>query len=165
VIANGVNNIGVYAFEQCSLTSITIPSSVNSIQDDAFSYCDSLTSVFFTGNAPTADSSVFTGDASNPVIYYLPGTTGWSSPFASRQALLWNPLIQSTGTNFGIQNDQFGFNITGTFYIPIVVEACTNLGNPVWTPLKTLTITNGLVYFSEPMQTNNSGRFYRISSP
>jgi hypothetical protein len=45
------------------------------------------------------------------------------------------------------------------------VEACTNLANAMWTPLLTLTLTNGLFYFSEPLQTNNTGRYYRISSP
>ena len=64
-----------------------------------------------------------------------------------------------------VQNNQFGFNVTGTVNIPIVIEACTNLANPVWTPLLTGTLTNGLLYFSEPLQTNLSGRYYRISSP
>ena len=64
-----------------------------------------------------------------------------------------------------MQNNQFGFNITGTSNIPIVVEACTNLASPVWTALQSLTLTNGLFYFSEPLQTNGSGRYYRISSP
>jgi hypothetical protein len=61
-----------------------------------------------------------------------------------------------------VQNGQFGFNITGTPNIPIVVEASTDLANPVWTPLATMTLTNGLVYFSEPVQTNSQSRFYRI---
>ena len=49
--------------------------------------------------------------------------------------MLWNPLIQASGTSFGVQSSQFGFNITGTTNIPIVVEACTNLANPQWTPV------------------------------
>ena len=73
--------------------------------------------------------------------------------------------IQTSGTNFGVRSNQFGFNITGTPYIPIVVEASTNLAGPVWIPIQTLTLTSGMVYFSEPLQTNSSGRYYRISSP
>jgi hypothetical protein len=95
----------------------------------------------------------------------LPGAYNWSSPFASREALLWNPTIQTGDGSFGLSNNQFGFNITGTSYIPIVLEASTNLASPIWTPLLTVTLTNGLFYFSEPFQTNNSGRYYRISSP
>jgi len=55
--------------------------------------------------------------------------------------------------------------ITGTTNIPIVVEACTNLASPVWTPLQTVTLTNGLFYFSDPQWTNYSGRFYSIQMP
>ena len=42
----------------CSgLTSVTIPASVTSIGDYAFYGCTGLTSVYFQGNAPTADST------------------------------------------------------------------------------------------------------------
>jgi hypothetical protein len=97
----------------------------------------------------------------------LPGTTGWSSFSVNTgvSTVLWNPLIQVGGSNFGVQGNQFGFNITGTTNIPIVVEACTDLVNPVWVPLQTNALTNGSFYFSEPLQTNSPGRFYRISSP
>jgi len=117
----------------------------------------------FKGNAPIVDQPFYAD--TNATIYYLPGTTGWSNTFAFVPTVLWNPLIQASGANFGVQNNRFGFNITGTANIPVVVEACTKLTNPVWTPLQTLTLTNGLFYFSEPVQTNSSGRYYRISSP
>jgi hypothetical protein len=79
--------------------------------------------------------------------------------------VLWNPLIQTGDGNFGVQNNQFGFDITGTAGIPIVVEACTNLANPVWTPLTNVTLTGGQFYFSEPLQSNASGRYYRVNLP
>ena len=143
---DGPTAISEDAFERCTnLTSVTIPSSVTNIESGAFSDCNILTSVFFTGNAPIAHSSVFVGDNSNPAIYYLPGTTGWSSPFALLQALLWNPQLQTSS----ISNNQFGFNVTGTTNIPVVVEGCTNLVNPVWTSLQTITLTNGSVYFTD----------------
>jgi hypothetical protein len=109
---------------------------------------------------------VFSGDT-NATAYYLPGTTGWSSSFGGLQAMLSNsqPLIQTGDGSFGVQNNQFGFNITGTTNIPIVVEACTNLANPAWIPLQTNTLTNGSFYFSDAQWTNYPGRFYRISSP
>ena len=123
-----------------------------------------LTGVYFQGNTPTADSSVFLSTITT-TVYYLPGTTGWSNTFAGLPAVLWNPLIQANSANFGMRSDQFGFNIIGTANIPIVVEACTNLACPVWTPLQSLTLTNGWCCFSEPKQTNNPGRYYRIRSP
>jgi hypothetical protein len=160
-----VTGIGEYAFADITgLTNITIPASVISISQEAFAGCTSLTSVYFQGNAPTAGLPVFSGDGST-TAYYLPGSSGWFSTFCGVPAVLWNPLIQTSGTNFGVKTNQFGFNITGTAGIPIVVEACANLANSVWTPLQILTLTNGSFYFSDPQWTNYPGRFYRISSP
>ena len=50
-IPNSVTSIGEYAFSHCtSLTSVTIPNSVTSIGYDAFSYCKSLTDVYYAGS-------------------------------------------------------------------------------------------------------------------
>jgi len=164
-ILNGVIGIGDSAFSGCaSLTNVTISGSVLGIVEDAFYDCSNLTSVFFEGNPPAADASVFFYDV-NATVYYLPGTTGWTSSFAGRPAVLWNPQIPTGHGNFGLSHNQFGFNITGTPDIPIVLEANTDLTSPVWTPLQTLTLTNGSYFFSEPFQTNSPGRFYRISAP
>ena len=105
------------------------------------------------------------GPGNNATIYYLYGTTGWSSPFDGLPAVLWNPLIQTGLASFGVSNNQFGFNFTGPTNLVIMVEACTNLANPIWTPLQTLTLTNGLFYFNDPQWTNYTTRYYRISSP
>jgi hypothetical protein len=167
LIPGGVATIAEYAFANCSnLTNIVISGGVTNIEGRAFEYCPSLASLFFMGNAPTVASATFLGD--NLTAYYLPGATGWSLFFGfspNMPALLWNPLIQTAGGSFGIISNQFGFNVTGTTNIPIKVEACTNLASPVWTPLATLTLTNGLVCFGDSQWTNYPGRFYRISSP
>lgn len=163
-IPGSVATLGEYAFAATSLTSVTIPGSVTSIGADAFA-ATSLTSVYFTGNAPAADASVFQYD-NGPTVYYLTNTTGWAG-FSSNTGLgtvLWNAQIQAGGTGFGLKSNQFGFNITGTANIPVVVEACTNLASPVWIPLQALTLTNGSVHFSEPAQANGSGRYYRLGS-
>ncbi|MGD1084119.1 MAG: leucine-rich repeat domain-containing protein [Verrucomicrobiota bacterium] len=162
-ISNGVPSIGEDAFYDCvSLASVTIPASVTNIQEDAFEDCSTLTNVFFTGGPPIADPSVFPAGVT---VYYVTDTDLWTSTFADRTALFWNALIQAGGGAFGVQTNQFGFDITGTLGIPVVVEACTNLANPVWSPLLSLTLTNGEFYFSEPLQTNPFGRYYRLSSP
>jgi hypothetical protein len=74
-------------------------------------------------------------------------------------------VIQDRGPSFGVSNNQFGFNITGTANIPIVVEATTDLASSIWTPLITLTLTNGSFYFTDPLSANISNRYYRISPP
>jgi hypothetical protein len=78
--------------------------------------------------------------------------------------VLWNPQAKNDA-NFGVQNNQFGFTITGSSNLVIVVEACTNLSNPVWSPVATNTLTSGSSYFSDPQWTNYLGRFYRLRSP
>jgi hypothetical protein len=80
-------------------------------------------------------------------------------------AVSWNPVIQTSDGSFGMSNGQFGFNIRGNTNIPIVVEACANLANPIWTPVQSMTLTNGLAYFSEPFQSNAPTRFYGLTFP
>jgi hypothetical protein len=162
-ILNNVTNIGSSAFLSCSkLNSVTIAN--GSIGSSAFQGCTGLIGVYFRGNAPTnVGSYVFSGDANT--VYYVPGTTNWGSTFAGRPAVLWNPLMQATGPSFGVHTNQFGFNITGSTNIPIVVEACTNLTAASWTALKTCTLTNGLIYFRDSAWSNYPARFYRVRSP
>jgi BspA type Leucine rich repeat region (6 copies) len=166
IISGNVTNIGFGAFADSGLRNVTVLGGVTGIQQAAFYGCGRLTSVFFNGNAPTVGLLVFTFD-NKATAYYLQGTTGWSdfAFYAGIPTVLWNPQVQTGDTSFGAQNNQFGFNITGTTNIPIVVEACTNLVNPVWIALQTLTLTNGLIYFSEPLQANYASRYYRFRSP
>ncbi|HEY3854257.1 MAG TPA: leucine-rich repeat domain-containing protein [Verrucomicrobiae bacterium] len=187
----GISDIQSGSFSGFALTSVTIPSSVTNIGSGAFSPCDYLTSIFFKGNAPTVDSTVFRSWAffglRNPVVsnyysataYYLPGTTGWSE-FSSNTLMaamegsptnefiptvLWSPTIQVAGTNFGVQNGQYGFDVTATTNLPIAIEACDDLTQSNWVVLQRLTLTNGLYHFSEPFLSNSMSRFYRIGFP
>jgi hypothetical protein len=165
VIPDTVTSIGDYAFQACSgLTNVLIQNSSVSLGEEAFSDCGDLADVFFEGNFPVLGYDVFAAD-NNATAYYLPGTFGWSTNVGGLPTLLWNPVIQIGDSSFGISNGQFGFNITGTSNIPIVVEACADLSVSNWSPLQARTLTNGLFYFSEPLQTNVPGRYYRISSP
>jgi len=121
-----------------------------------------LKAIFFNGNAPGfLGSYIF---YYSPVtVYYLPGTTGWDATFAGRPTVLWNPQAQTNDGSFGVQTNQFGFNITASSNLVIVVEASTNLIN--WQPVQTNTLTTGSAYFSDPQWTNYPGRFYRLRSP
>jgi uncharacterized delta-60 repeat protein len=78
------------------------------------------------------------------------------------------PIIHFDDGSKGIVSNKFGFNITGSSNLVIVVEASTNLTN--WLPVSTNTLntfigTNGSSYFSDSQWTNYHGRFYRLRSP
>jgi hypothetical protein len=111
------------------------------LEEEAFAYIASLMAVFFKGNVPIPDRLQFF-PSNNATVYYLPGTSGWGSTFGGLPAVLWNPSIQTTNSSFGVWTNQFGFNITGTTSIPVVVEASTNLTVAFWTALQSCTLTN-----------------------
>jgi hypothetical protein len=167
-IPNGVTSIPSYAFQSCpSLTGLTVPNSVITIGTLAFNVDPSLTTIYFLGDAPNVNWEAF--DIQNTVtVFYLPGTTGWdifdvNSGFSP--AMLWNPQIQTNDGSFGMQANQFGFNIAGSSNLVIVVEAGTSLANPVWIPVATNTLTGGSSYFFDSQWTNYPSRFYRLSMP
>jgi hypothetical protein len=78
----------------------------------------------------------------------LPGTTGWGTNFGGLSTVLWNPQAQSG--SFAFRTNQFGFPISGTSNLVVVVEACTNLLNPAWSPLQTNTLNGSPLYFTDP---------------
>jgi len=164
VIPTSITNIDSCAFWSCIyLNHVTIPQSVTSMGLWAFGACGGAyagnqgINVFFQGDKPTMAGGSVIGFGT---LYRLPGTTGWDNS----DAVLWNPQAQTNDENFGVRTNQFGFNITGTADIPIVVEASTNLLGP-WVPLQSVSLTNGVFYCADPQWANYSGRFYRICSP
>ena len=169
-IPDSVTNIGMAAFFLCTaLTNFTIGSSIANIGPEAFGLCSNLAGVFFKGNSPSGGQDgvanpVFENDSS-ATVYYLPGTKGWGATFGGAPTKLWNPQVLTQDASFGVQHNRFGFNITGTPDIPLVVEASTDLAARSWVALQSCTLTNGLIYFSDPQWTNYPGRFYRVRSP
>jgi hypothetical protein len=116
------------------------------------------------GSAPSlGGTNVFVHD-NNVTVYYLPETTGWGTNFAGVPTALWTPQVLTSNSSFGVQTNQFGFDVTWANGMSVVVEASTNLANHVWSPLATNTITGGSYYFSDPRWTNYSSRFYRVHS-
>ncbi|HUC83757.1 MAG TPA: hypothetical protein VL970_01085, partial [Candidatus Acidoferrales bacterium] len=80
----------------------------------------------------------------------------------------WNAQIEAD-PNFGVQANQFGFDVFGANW-SFAVDAATNLVNPAWMALGTNAITNGGItngfsYFGDSQWTNHPARFYRLRSP
>ena len=161
---NSVASIGKYAFSGCSgLTSLTIPKSVTSIGDYAFGACIGLNDVTFEGDDPDVGSYIFNN--ANPNVYFLPDTVGWDFTYVFSPVLLWNPTASPADPRFGITNGRFGFNISGTPNIKVVVEEFTNLDAGPWVAVSTNTLIGGSSYFVDPGVVKNTGDYYRFRTP
>jgi hypothetical protein len=162
-----VTNFGNYVFwDDTGVTNAFIAGAPN-LAPMLFESCANLTRVFCLSNAPTLGNTVFTA-ATNATVYYLPGTTGWSTfnqDSGLAPAILWNPQAQTNNARFGIQNNTFGFNITGTAGIPIAIYASTNPASLDWVQLQSCNLTNGSIYFSDLQWAEYPARFYRIGTP
>jgi hypothetical protein len=160
-LPNSVTNLGFSIFYSCiNLTNVVIGSGISNIGFQVFSYCSGLTGVYFMGNAPTMNSDVFDDDFA-ATAYYLPGTTGWSETFDTLPTSLWLPQIVASG----VRTNQFSFYVDWSSSQTVVVEGCTNLSRPMWTPVQTNLFTSSSWFFSDPRWTNYPNRFYRASSP
>ena len=73
--------------------------------------------------------------------------------------------MQTRDASFGVRTNRFGFNLDWASGRVVVVEACTNLAEPVWSPVGTNVLTDGSAYFSDPGWTDSPARFYRLRAP
>jgi probable HAF family extracellular repeat protein len=99
------------------------------------------------------------------VVTNLVTTTNTSTYLDSAVYTLTAIVAQPELGLAAVRSNQFGFSITGTSNLSIVVEACTNLASPSWTPLQICTFTNGPIYFSDPAWRSYPMRFYRTRLP
>ena len=166
----GLTNIDSWAFGACyGLTTVSLPASLQTIAVFAFDQCPALTTVYFYGNAPTVVTTPNAGstnvflDASG-TIYYLPGATGWATAFGGLPTAPWYPTILGNYSGLAGQTNHFGFTISWATCNSVVVEACTNLFQPVWQPVQTNILSSGTAYFSDPQSTNFPSRYYRLRS-
>jgi len=143
----GVVNIGSYAFAYAHLNSVTLPASVAGAGDYAFVFAG-LAAVYFEGNAPGPDFGASAFDYDNATVYYLPGTTGWDTNYAGLATAPWylpNPVILNNTAGFGLQTNGFGFTVSWATNAAVVVEACSDLANPNWSPVGTNILSSTLL--------------------
>jgi hypothetical protein len=100
----------------------------------------------------------------NVTIYYPADAAGWDSTVAGKPALVWNPRIVTDDSNFGIVADQFGFTITGSRGVVVIVETTPNLTMPNWAPVQTNTLSGDPIYFQIARLPDANG-FFRLRAP
>jgi len=165
IVPSGVTNIANWAFCSCiRLVSVRFGTNVTAIGTSAFYKCDRLAGVLFEGDAPArCTASVFTSDM--VTIYRLPNTAGWGATLAGHPVVCWNPQIRSD-SGLGFVSGRFGFNVSGTTNIPVVIQVANDLSSGVWTPLLTNRLSSsGVLAFRDPAPTKLPARFYRVIWP
>jgi hypothetical protein len=164
-VPNGVTTIGFAAFGNCSnLTSVTIPKSVTRIENEAFFGCFGIAALYFLGNAPALESAVFYSN-SKAVAYYQAGTDGWGAALSGLPTQVWLAPTPLSIASLAVNDNGFGFAIKGALNQVVVVEACTNLANPVWSTAQTITISDTVMYFSDPPLAGISGAVLPVARP
>jgi hypothetical protein len=79
-----------------------------------------------------------------------------------RAGVVWDYRLDlpGGGTEGGVFRSDHTYSVAS-----VVVEACTDLALPDWSPVGTNTLVEGWSYFSDPEWTNYANRFYRLRSP
>ena len=158
-LPESVTNIAAFAFFGCSnLMTARIGKNTTEIGEFAFSNCGNLTGIYFEGNAPQERTTVFEFP-NKAIVYYLPESIGWTTTFRGHPTAIWTPAIER---GLGMYNNTFEFNITWARNRSVLVEACTNLFNPVWVAAHPMMICSGMWRFSDPDSANYSSRFFRV---
>jgi len=86
-IPSSVNSIGAGAFDRCRLPSVTISSSVKTIETDAFTFCHNLTSITIPSTVTYIAGNVVLGCSNMTSIEVDPGNPNYSS---SADGVLFN---------------------------------------------------------------------------
>ena len=156
-IPNSVTSIGNYAFSGCSsLTSVTIPNSVTSIGNYAFSGCSSLTSVTIPNSVTTIGSSAFY-ECSGLTSVTIPNsvTTIGSYAFSDCSGLIFASIGNSV-TDIGYS----AFEDCSSLISASIGNSVTDIGYSAFedcSSLTSVTIPNSVTFIG-------SSAFYNCSS-
>lgn len=162
VLPASLSEIGAGAFVNCvNLTTITIPDAVTRIGFDAFAGASNLRSVYFLGDAPSAERLFPTEPP--PTVYYLPGTTGWGSSYGWAPTALWVPVASNPRFNGG----RFDTSVDGPASLVVVLESHPSLdASARWEPVATNAIPGTSHLTLTDTTAGESGIWlYRVRAP
>lgn len=147
-----VFTLPVGTFKNCTnLSSVFCGASLTNIAANVFSNCPKMQELCFEGSPPGVASSAFEG-ATSLVNHYIPGTPGWGSTLGGKPVRPWLPKISvRRGESRPV------ISVDWARGKEVVIEACSDLGAPFWTPVGTNTVPR------EYYPANDlAARFYRV---
>lgn len=162
MLPEGLTALGLAAFADCSsLTEVSFPASLAAIKALAFARTTNLVAAYFLGNAPGAER-LFPME-SLPTVFYLPGTTGWTSSFGGAPTAEWAPLAEDPRVDGGL----FAASVTGPVSVVVVLKARSALESAApWRPVSTdaIPVTRRLVV-SDSVADGSPMHVYRVRVP
>ena len=135
VIPSSVTSIGDHAFSYCdSLSEIVIPSSVTSIGDHAFSYCDSLSEIVIPSSVTSIGDSAFSYcDSLSEIVIPSSVTSIGDSAFSYCRSLP-KIVIPSSVTSIG----KGAFSYCRSLPKIVIPSSVTSIGDSVFSSCDSL---------------------------
>ncbi len=152
-----VRGIAAHAFEDTTVTWVAVPAGVTALEDGAFAGAASLERVYFQGDAPAFEGNPFPD--SEPTVFVLRGTSGWTDGFAGRPVALWNPVIHQAAV---VAAEGFRIDFTGPPAETAAIEVSDHRPDGPWTTLHSEVLVDGSGSFTDPQAAEYPRRFYRI---
>ena len=135
-IPSSVTTIGNRAFSYCtSLTSVTIPDGVTSIGDNAFSGCSSLTSVTIPSSVTTIGNGAFSFCTSLTSVTIPDGVTSIGNSAFSECSSLTSVTIPSSVTAIG----GYAFSYCSSLTSVTILDGVTSIGGGAFSDCSSLT--------------------------
>ncbi|MHC1769632.1 MAG: leucine-rich repeat protein [Verrucomicrobiia bacterium] len=160
-----LEEISESALEGCDgLSQVTVPATVKAIGSWACADCSNLRGVYFEGNCPDISESAFYNV--DCTVHYLPGTMGWTTTCAGHQTGEWLPELMAIKPEVTGEPETFEVQIFWVQGKTLVLEASTDLANPTWTAVATVTVaSDGSFWFRDPDYRTYPFRVYRCRTP
>jgi hypothetical protein len=171
LVPNYITHIGANAFIYDGITNVIIGNNVTDIQSTAFYNCYQLVSATLGRNVSYLGAQCFGFCPELVTVTFVGGiSVGFLDyPFAGSDFVTFNvvtqPLISNLSALPTAHPGGFGFRVNWASGQSVVVEVCTNLGSPLWTPIQTNILTDSVLDFTDSRAVDLKSQFYRVLSP
>ena len=164
-LSNSIRTIADRGFQACKVTSITIPSSVTSIGNNAFSDCSSLTSITIPNSVISINGNTFNNCYSLLYINYLGADLPTGSPWGAPNTHIKVRALRLNNYTSTVNEASSGTTLTTSVSCTVgdlIVATFENLGGEYTLPSGwTLLGDSGAVVISQ--WTQRTGMAYKIA--